>query len=109
MSAADGYLLDCVNETLLQGNKEIKLRPKLFAMLDYLISNPNRILTREELLRTIWPTVCVCPEIVKSSVRDLRRLLDDDPKAPQFIETRHCRGYRFIGNIPKKPAGITRN
>ena len=98
------YILDRENETLRHGNREIELRPKLFEMLDYLINNPNRLLTRGELLKNVWPDVYVCPEIVKSSVRDLRKLLNDDPKAPRFIETKHGRGYRFVGAIKIKPA-----
>ena len=102
--AINNYVLDLESETLWHGNQEIRLRPKLFAMLVYLANNPNRLLATEELLKKIWPDVYVCPEIVKSSIRDLRKLLNDDPKKPCFIETKHSRGYRFIGNITIKSA-----
>ncbi|MCB1811391.1 MAG: winged helix-turn-helix transcriptional regulator, partial [Candidatus Competibacteraceae bacterium] len=73
------YSLDCDNELLLHGRQEIQLRPKLFALLAYMIKHPNRLLTREELLTQVWPDVYVSSDIIKTYVRDLRKLLDDDP------------------------------
>ncbi|MCB1806823.1 MAG: winged helix-turn-helix domain-containing protein [Candidatus Competibacteraceae bacterium] len=96
------YSLDCDNELLLHGRQEIQLRPKLFALLAYMIKHPNRLLTREELLTQVWPDVYVSSDIIKTYVRDLRKLLGDDPHHPSFIETKHGRGYRFIGHIGLK-------
>ena len=97
-------MLDRDNETLWYDGAEISLRPKLFAVLDYLVMHPNRLLTRRELLSNVWSDVYVSPEIIKTYVRDLRKLLHDDPRAPCYIETRHGRGYRFIGSIEIKSA-----
>ena len=98
----DDYSLDYDNELLLHGRQEIRLRPKLFALLVYMVEHPNRLLTREELLTYVWPGVYVSSDIIKTYVRDLRKLLDDDPHHPSFIETKHGRGYRFIGHIGLK-------
>lgn len=99
LSSTIDYNLDRDNETLLRDGQEIQLRPKLYAVLRYLIEHPNRLLTHRELLSEVWSGVYVSPEIIKSYVRDLRKLLDDDARAPRFIETKHGRGYRFIGKI----------
>lgn len=101
-TATNDYCLDCDNELLLLGGQEIQLRPKLFVLLLYMIEHPNRLLTREELLTHVWSGVYVSSDIIKTYVRDLRRLLNDDPHHPSFIETKHGRGYRFIGSIELK-------
>ncbi len=95
----DPFSLDLVNECLWQGSKAIKLRPKAFAVLNYLLARPGQLVTKEELLNSIWPETFVSDAVLKVMIRQLREALDDDPKSPRFIETAHRRGYRFIGQI----------
>ena len=95
----DPFSLDLVNECLWQGSKAIKLRPKAFAVLNYLVVRPGQLVTKEELLNSIWPETFVSDAVLKVTIRQLREALDDDPKSPRFIETAHRRGYRFIGQI----------
>ena len=95
----DPFSLDLVNECLWQGSKAIKLRPKAFAVLNYLLERPGQLVTKEELLNSIWPETFVSDAVLKVTIRQLREALDDDPKSPRFIETAHRRGYRFIGQI----------
>ncbi len=95
----DSFSLDLVNECLWQGSKAIKLRPKAFAVLNYLLERPGQLVTKEELLNSIWPETFVSDAVLKVMIRQLREALDDDPKSPRFIETAHRRGYRFIGQI----------
>ena len=95
----DSFSLDLVNECLWQGSKAIKLRPKAFAVLNYLLERPGQLVTKEELLNSIWPETFVSDAVLKVTIRQLREALDDDPKSSRFIETAHRRGYRFIGQI----------
>jgi predicted ATPase len=87
------------NERLWRGSQEIKLRPKAFAVLDYLLSHAGQLVTKEELLEAIWPGTFVGEAVLKVAIRQIREALDDDPKSPRFIDTAHRRGYRFIGHI----------
>jgi DNA-binding winged helix-turn-helix (wHTH) protein/tetratricopeptide (TPR) repeat protein len=87
------------NECLWKGSQEIKLRPKAFAVLDYLLSRAGQLVTKEELLEAIWPGTFVGEAVLKVAIRQIREALDDDPKSPRFIDTAHRRGYRFIGHI----------
>src|SRR5262245_49876845 len=80
-------------------SQAIKLRPKAFALLRYLLSRPGQLLTKEELLDAIWPGTFVGEAVLKVAIRQIREALSDDPSAPRFIETAHRRGYRFIGSI----------
>src|SRR5947209_18221988 len=75
------------------------LRPKAFAVLDYLLGHPGRLVTKEELLNAVWPGTFVGEAVLKVAIREVREALGDDPRTPRFIETAHRRGYRFIGRI----------
>src|SRR5262245_30506897 len=95
----DRFSLDLINECLWRGSDEIKIRPKAFALLNYLLNRSGQLVTKEELLNAVWPETFVGDAVLKVTVRQLREALDDDPKSPRFIETSHRRGYRFIGEI----------
>lgn len=95
----DPFCLDLANECLWHGRQAIRLRPKVFAVLGYLLRHPGQLVTKEELLNAIWPETFVGDAVLKVTIRHLRGALGDDPKSPRFIETAHRRGYRFIGTI----------
>src|SRR6185436_13507730 len=101
----DRFSLDLINECLWRGSEEIKIRPKAFALLNYLLNRSGQLVTKEELLNAVWPETFVGDAVLKVTVRQLREALDDDPKSPRYIETSHRRGYRFIGEVATpKPA-----
>ena len=102
--AFDRFSLDLVNECLWRGSEEIKIGPKAFAVLNYLLNRSGQLVTKEELLNAVWPETFVGDAVLKVTVRQLREALDDDPKSPRFIETAHRRGYRFIGESIAEPA-----
>jgi DNA-binding winged helix-turn-helix (wHTH) protein/predicted ATPase len=93
------FCLDVVNECLWRGSRAVKLRPKAFAVLGYLVGHPGQLVTKEELLNAIWPGIFVGDAVLKVAIRQIREALEDDSASPRFIETAHRRGYRFIGQI----------
>jgi len=93
------FHLDVANEQLWREAQQIALRPKPLAILRYLVEHPGRLVTKEELLKAIWPDIYVSEGVLKGYVRDLRRVLEDEPRRPRFIETVVRRGYRFIAPI----------
>src|SRR2546426_3395944 len=95
--------LDLANEQLWRGSAPISLRPKPFALLCYLVENPGRLVTKEELLKAVWPETYVSEGLLSTYIRDLRTVLGDDPAAPRFIETVVRRGYRFIAPLTTAP------
>src|SRR5262245_9738293 len=99
--AFGNFRLDLVNECLWRDEQTIALPPKEFAVLLYLVRNPGRLVTKDELIEAVWPETTVTDGVLKVSIRKIRVTLDDDSKSPQFIETAHRRGYRFIGRIIK--------
>lgn len=93
------FRFDETNECLWQGSQPIPLRPKAFAVLKYLITHKGFLVTKQQLLHDVWPNTYVSDAVLKDCIRQLRQVLNDDAKAPQFIETSHRRGYRFIASV----------
>ncbi|MGI9318312.1 MAG: winged helix-turn-helix domain-containing tetratricopeptide repeat protein, partial [bacterium] len=93
------YKIDIADERLWSGNQSIPIGNKAFQLLRFFVENPNRLLTKDDILDTIWGDLCVTEGLVKEYVHDLRVALGDDPKDPVFIETIRGRGYRFLGGI----------
>src|SRR6185369_14332893 len=100
------FRFDEANECLWQGSQLIQLRPKAFAVLKYLIAREGVLVTKQQLLADVWPEVYVNEAVLKDCIRQLRQALNDDAKSPQFIETAHRRGYRFIASLVKDIPGI---
>lgn len=96
------FSIDRPNQLLWNGDTPTKVPPKVFQLLLYLRDNPGRIIDYDELLDAVWPREFVQPEILKTYVKTIRRLLEDDAHAPRFIETRPRCGYTFIGQLPDR-------
>jgi TolB-like protein/Tfp pilus assembly protein PilF len=90
------FRLDGADARLWRGNEIISLRPKAFAVLEYLSSRPGQLVTKDELLETVWPGTCVTDTVLKVCIREIRDALGDDAAIPKFVQTAHRRGYRFL-------------
>lgn len=103
------FRLDPVSATLWRDDRAVPLTPKAFAVLELLARHAGRLLTKDELLDEAWKDVFVGDAALKVCIREIRRALGDDPKAPTFIETHHRRGYRFIAQVTDlaPAAGVT--
>ena len=93
------FRLDPSNERLWCETVEIPLRPKTFAVLRYLVEHAEQLVTKEELLNAVWAETVVGEDALTGCIRDLRKVLGDEAKRPQYIETVHRRGFRFIGAV----------
>ena len=92
---------------LRQAGQSINTEPKILSLLSLFIQNPDKILTREAIYQVVWPDVVVTDNTLNRAIANLRKLLNDSSKSPNFIETVPKRGYRFIAQIedvfPVKP------
>ena len=89
-----GLTLDLIRGALLSDKgREIPLRPKSFALLRFFVENSGRLITRDEIMRTIWPDVIVADDEINQCVSDIRRALGDQ-KQP-ILRTIRRRGYIF--------------
>jgi DNA-binding winged helix-turn-helix (wHTH) protein len=93
------FYLDRSNQRLRRGDEIIKLPPKAFALLCYLVERPQQLIEKRELLRALWGDVHVSDAVLKTHLNQLRRAMQDDVRVPRFIETIPRRGYRFIAPV----------
>jgi predicted ATPase/DNA-binding winged helix-turn-helix (wHTH) protein len=85
-------------------DERIRLTPKAFAVLHYLVEHTGRLVTHDELLEAVWSETYVQPEVLKGHIFDVRRALGDRAKQPRFIETLARRGYQFIAAVRESGA-----
>jgi len=93
------FRLDTGNERLWRDSNVVNLRPKTFEVLLYLAQNAQRLVTKRELLDSVWAGASVSDELLRGYIRELRDALGDDAKKPRFIETVPTRGYRFLPSV----------
>lgn len=91
-------VLDAAQFELTRDGQSVKLEPKVFDMLLYLLQHAGRVLGRDELLRGVWPDEHVSPSVVNKNIFLARRAIGQDA-ADAPIETVRGRGYRFGGAV----------
>jgi DNA-binding winged helix-turn-helix (wHTH) protein len=84
---------------LLRDGQPVALTPKAFDLLAFLVANPGRLLTKDELLQAVWPDTIVEESNLAYHVFAIRKALGDTGDADQYIETVPKRGYRFIAPV----------
>jgi DNA-binding winged helix-turn-helix (wHTH) protein len=93
------FRLDTANHCLWRGQERVPIAPKAYDVLRYLVENPGRLVTQDDLLQALWPETYVNPEVLRKYILDIRKILGDRPEKPAFIETVTKRGYRFIAPV----------
>jgi DNA-binding response OmpR family regulator len=92
--------LDRQARRLTRQHEELRLTPKAVTLLEYLMTHPDELLSRDRLLDAVWgwdyPTGT---RTVDTRIAELRRVLGDDPSQPSYIETVPGLGYRFVAPV----------
>jgi DNA-binding winged helix-turn-helix (wHTH) protein len=94
------FRLDVAEERLWKDGRELRLRPKPFAILRYLTQHLRRLVTQSEIVDAVWGGIAMSESLVRTHVRALRNVLGED-----VIETVVCRGYRFLADVSKVDDG----
>jgi DNA-binding winged helix-turn-helix (wHTH) protein/tetratricopeptide (TPR) repeat protein len=93
----DDFVLDLDRGCLLRAGQEVKLRPKVFGALQYLVQNSGRLVTKAELAEAVWSDTFVTDDSIVQCVVELRRALGDE--AQRCIRTVPRRGYVFAAAV----------
>jgi DNA-binding response OmpR family regulator len=95
-------VIDRVQRRAYLGGDEVTISPKGMALLEYLVTHPQELLSRDRLLDAVWGwDYPIGTRTVDTRVAEIRRVLNDDPGDPQFIETVPGQGYRFVGKVER--------
>jgi len=88
-----GFLLDVARGCVLKDGAEVRLRPKVFEALKYLVQNPGRLIAKQELIQAVWPDTFVTDDSLVQCTVELRRALEDHDQ--KLLKTVPRRGYVF--------------
>jgi eukaryotic-like serine/threonine-protein kinase len=95
----EGFQVDALTRTLRREDQVVTLNRRAFDVLLYLVQNPGRVLTRDELLKNVWPDTFVDESSLVQSIYVLRRALAEKPGDNNYIVTLPGRGYQFVSPV----------
>jgi DNA-binding winged helix-turn-helix (wHTH) protein/tetratricopeptide (TPR) repeat protein len=95
----DEFRVDTVRRLLLCDGETVPLTPKIFDLLLTLIEHRRQVLTKEELLRKVWPEVIVEESNLTQNIFMLRKTLGETPSDHRYIVTVRGKGYRFVSEV----------
>jgi class 3 adenylate cyclase/tetratricopeptide (TPR) repeat protein len=84
---------------LRRSGAPVKLAPKVFDVLRYLVQHRERVVPKAELLEKLWPNEFVTESVLPTNITAARKALADERADPKMIQTVHGRGYRFIAQV----------
>lgn len=91
------FTLDLERGAVLKAGREVKLRPKVFDALRFLVENHARLVSKEELIQALWPDSFVTDDSLVQCMVELRRALDD--QSQEILKTVPRRGYIFAATV----------
>lgn len=98
------FELDEANARLARDGVPLAVPPKAFELLCALLRQQGRLVSKEQLLHTVWGHRFVSDSALKTAISELRGVLQDDARAPRYVETAARRGYRFIATLESTEA-----
>lgn len=94
------FLVDLASGELSREGVKVGLQEKPFQILALLLRRPKELVTRNEIIHTVWPDTFVEADLcLNVAIRRLRTALKDEASQPQFVETVGSHGYRFIAPV----------
>lgn len=98
------WRLDASTHRLHGAGQEKRLTRLQVQLLLALAERPHRSWSRQELIERVWPRRMVADEVLSRAIAQLRLLLEDDARNPNYIETLHGTGYRLLAEVGLEPA-----
>lgn len=91
--------IDTESYRIESDGRPVQIEPRVFDLLVYLIENRERVVTRDELLDTLWKGRVVTDSAVTARLKAARKAVGDDGLRQEVIKTVHRRGYQFVAPI----------
>ncbi len=91
------FTLDLLRGCVFRAGEAIKLRPKVYEILKYLVEHHGRLVSKQELMEAVWPDAFVTDDSLVQCTLELRRALDD--RSQQLLKTVPRRGYLFTAEV----------
>jgi TolB-like protein/DNA-binding winged helix-turn-helix (wHTH) protein/Tfp pilus assembly protein PilF len=85
--------------SLERDGHSVHVEPKIMQVLVTLAEQPGTVLSKEHILRQVWPETFVSEEVLTRSISELRRVFEDNPREPTYIQTIPKGGYRLLAPV----------
>ncbi|MDJ0778866.1 MAG: winged helix-turn-helix domain-containing protein, partial [Gammaproteobacteria bacterium] len=99
------FTLDTDRYQLKLGDKPVSIEPLAFDLLVFLLEHKDRVVTRNELLESLWKGKVVTDAALGARLKDARKAIQDSGSTQAVIKTVHGRGYQFIAAVTEIEAG----
>jgi TolB-like protein len=100
----EGHLLDLDRRELRCGEARLAVEPQVFDLLAYLVRNRDRVVSKDELLATVWAGRVVSDSTLASRINAARKAVGDTGEKQGLIRTYQRKGVRFVGEVREEPA-----
>jgi TolB-like protein len=102
----DGYALDPERRELRRGNKLVPVEPQVFDLLEYLVRNRDRVVSKDEIFNVIWHGRTVSESALTSRINAARSAIGDSGEDQRLIRTLRGKGLRFAGAVQELSAPV---
>jgi len=103
----EDYALDTERRELCRRGEVVRIEPQAFDLLEYLIQNRGRLVSRDDLIASVWAGRIVSDSAMTTRINAARCAIDDTGKAQRLIKTVPRKGIRFVGTVLEGEAGGT--
>jgi len=100
------YAFDTDRRELLRGAEVVSVAPQVFDLLDYLIRNRERVVSKDDLINVIWNGRSVSDAALTTRVNAARTAIGDSGEEQRLIKTLPRKGFRFVGTVLEAQGAI---
>ena len=95
----EDYVLDTERRELRLGASLLSMEPQVFDLLEFLVRNRDRVVSKDDLLASVWGGRIVSESTVASRINSARRVIGDDGERQRLVRTIIGKGIRFVGEV----------
>jgi len=99
----EGGTLDTARRELRQGDRLVAVEPQVFDLLEFLIRQRDRVVSRDDLIAGVWDGRIVSESTLATRINAARKAIGDDGAAQRFIRTVARKGFRFVADVRELP------
>jgi len=92
----DNFIVDTENFVLSKDGTEVKVEPLVFDLITHLLDKANTVVSKDDLLATVWQGRVVSDTTISSAIKSARKVLGDSGTQQKYIKTVHGRGFSFV-------------
>ena len=102
----ESYSLDTARRELRCAGQSVPVEPQIFDLLQYLIANRERVVSKDDLIASVWSGRIVSESTISSSITTVRQAVGDSGEAQRYIRTIPRKGFRFVGLVRQEADGL---